>query len=84
MKEACGVVAAHSDREADVVPKILRALEALQHRGQESWGFAVPDRPVFKRLGLVAEWRDYEDEVAGYSGSTGIGYTALTLGPNRP
>ncbi len=74
MKEACGVVAAHSERGVDVVPKILRTLEALQHRGQESWGFAVPDRPVFKRLGLVAEWRDYEDEVAGYAGSTGIGH----------
>jgi len=74
MKEACGVVAAHSDRSADVVPKIIKALEALQHRGQESWGFAIPGRPVFKRLGLVAEWRDYEDEMAGYGGPTGIGH----------
>ena len=74
MKEACGIVVAHSEREVDVVPKILRALEALQHRGQESWGFAVPNRPVFKRLGLVAEWRDYGDEVVGYGGRTGIGH----------
>ncbi|MGP8125455.1 MAG: amidophosphoribosyltransferase [Nitrososphaerales archaeon] len=74
MKEACGVVVAHSERGVDVVPKILRTLEALQHRGQESWGFAVPNRPVFKRLGLVAEWKEHEDEVAGYSGNTGIGH----------
>jgi amidophosphoribosyltransferase len=74
LREACGVVAAHSERGADVVPKILRTLEALQHRGQESWGFAVPNRPVFKRLGLVAEWRECKDEVAGYSGNAGIGH----------
>jgi amidophosphoribosyltransferase len=74
LREACGIVTAHSERGVDVVPKILRTLEALQHRGQESWGFAVPNRPVFKRLGLVAEWREYEDEVSGYSGKTGIGH----------
>lgn len=74
LREACGIVAAHSERGIDVVPKILRALEALQHRGQESWGFAVPNRQVFKRLGLVAEWKEYEDEVAVYSGNTGIGH----------
>ena len=74
LKEACGVVAVHSERSSNVVPRLLRSLEALQHRGQESWGFAVPGRPVFRRLGLVAEWRDYEDEVVGYTGSTGIGH----------
>ena len=74
MKEACGIVVAHSENGTDVVPKVIRALEALQHRGQESWGFAVPFRPVFKRLGLVAEWRESEDEIAGYSGSTAIGH----------
>lgn len=74
MKEACGIVAAQSARGVNVVPKILRALEALQHRGQESWGFAIPNRPVFKRLGLAAEWREFEDEILGYSGSAGIGH----------
>jgi len=74
LKEACGVVAAHSKRGVDVVPKIIRMLEALQHRGQESWGFAVPNKPVFKRLGLVAEWREYEGEVTCYDGNTGIGH----------
>jgi len=74
LKEACGVVAACSERGINVVPRILRMLEALQHRGQESWGLAVLDRPVLKRLGLVAQWRDYEDEVIGYTGDAGIGH----------
>ncbi len=74
MKEACGVVALHSEKGVEVVPKVIRTLEALQHRGQESWGFAVPGKPVFKRLGLVAEWKTYSDEISGYSGSTAIGH----------
>ena len=40
-KEACGVFGAYSSKGTDVVPKILKGLEALQHRGQESWGIAV-------------------------------------------
>ena len=46
----------------------------MQHRGQESWGIAVPNRPVFKRLGLVSEWRVYGEDVKGYSWKTGIGH----------
>ena len=33
-REACGVVGAHSTKGVDVVPKLLKGLEALQHRGR--------------------------------------------------
>ncbi len=47
---------AYSTKGVDVVPKLLKGLEALQHRGQESWGIAVPGKPVFKRMGLAFNW----------------------------
>ncbi|HUI01525.1 MAG TPA: amidophosphoribosyltransferase [Nitrososphaerales archaeon] len=73
-KEACAVVGAHSTRGADVVTKVLKGLEALQHRGQESWGIAVPGRPVFKRMGLAFNWVNFSRELAGYKGISGIGH----------
>ena len=33
---------------------VFDALRALQHRGQEAWGFAVPNKPPFKKVGLVS------------------------------
>jgi amidophosphoribosyltransferase len=74
MKEACGVFAAFSERGTDVLPKVFRGIEALQHRGQESWGLATAGKPVFKRLGLVSEWREFASELSDYSGASGIGH----------
>lgn len=74
MKEKCGVVAARSADGSDVVPKILQGLEALQHRGQESWGIAVPGKPMFRRMGLVTDWNLHAVELAHYCGSSGIGH----------
>lgn len=74
VREACGVVGTYSAKGADVVPKILKGLEALQHRGQESWGMAVEGRPVFKRMGLAFNWYNYAQELAGYKGQAGIGH----------
>jgi len=73
-KEACGVVGAHSSKGTDVVPKILKGLEALQHRGQESWGIAVPGKPVFKRMGLAVNWLNFSRELSTYKGGSGIGH----------
>jgi len=73
-KEACGVFGAHSTKGTDVVPKILKGLEALQHRGQESWGIAVPNKPVFKRMGLAFNWVNFARELGGYKGGSGIGH----------
>ena len=54
VKENCGVVGIYSLSGKNVVPMVFDALRALQHRGQEAWGFAVPNRKPFKRIGLVS------------------------------
>jgi amidophosphoribosyltransferase len=73
-REACGVVGAYSSKGVDVIPKILKGLEALQHRGQESWGMAVEGKPVFKKMGLAFNWYNYTQELIGYKGPAGIGH----------
>jgi amidophosphoribosyltransferase len=74
LKEACGVIAANSSKGVNVIPKLLRGLESLQHRGQESWGIAIPGKPVFKRMGLVVQWYTYARELEAYKGGSGIGH----------
>ena len=54
VKENCGVVGIYSLSGKNVVPMVFDALRALQHRGQEAWGFAVPNKTPFKRVGLVS------------------------------
>ena len=54
VKENCGVVGIYSLTGQNVVPMVFDALRALQHRGQEAWGFAVPNKPPFKKVGLVS------------------------------
>ena len=54
VKENCGVVGIFSLSGKNVVPMVFDALRALQHRGQEAWGFAVPNKPPFKKVGLVS------------------------------
>ncbi len=55
MHEHCGVIGVLSLGEHNVVSMLLSGLEALQHRGQETWGIAVPNRPPFKRFGVVSQ-----------------------------
>jgi amidophosphoribosyltransferase len=52
--EKCGVVGIFSLDGKNVVPLAIDCLRALQHRGQESWGIAVPGKDPFRRLGLVS------------------------------
>lgn len=54
VKENCGVVGIYSLTGKNVIPMVFDALRALQHRGQEAWGFAVPNKAPFKRVGLVS------------------------------
>jgi len=42
MREHCGVIGIFSLEGYNVVPMIISGLEALQHRGQESWGLSQP------------------------------------------
>ena len=52
--ENCGVVGIFSLNNKNVIPFVIDSLRALQHRGQEALGLAVPGKPPFKRLGLVS------------------------------
>jgi amidophosphoribosyltransferase len=52
--ENCGVIGLYSQDNYNVLPFTIDCLRALQHRGQESWGIAVPTKVPFKRLGLVS------------------------------
>ncbi len=54
VKENCGVVGIYSLSETNVIPMAIDALRALQHRGQEAWGLAIPNKEPIKRLGLVS------------------------------
>lgn len=53
-KENCGVIGIYSLSGANVIPMAIDALRALQHRGQEAWGIAIPNKPPLKKLGLVS------------------------------
>jgi amidophosphoribosyltransferase len=54
VKENCGVVGIFSRDGSNVIPMLIDALRALQHRGQEAWGIAIPKKTPLKRLGLVS------------------------------
>lgn len=54
VKENCGVVGIFSRDGTNVIPMVIDALRALQHRGQEAWGIAIPKKTPIKRLGLVS------------------------------
>ena len=75
VKENCGVVGIYSLTGTNVIPMAIDALRALQHRGQEAWGLAVPNKPPLKRLGLVSssspEFRAITKE---YASSAVIGH----------
>ncbi|MBI3840521.1 MAG: amidophosphoribosyltransferase [Thaumarchaeota archaeon] len=73
-KEKCGLFAARSASGQDVVRRTLQGLEALQHRGQESWGVAVAGKPVFRKMGLVANWQLETGQLSSYRGSSAIGH----------
>ncbi len=74
-REKCGIVAAYSYSGKTVMPTIMNALKALQHRGQESWGVAAPNHPPYKKLGLVAEYSyDFTHVMQSMVSPVGIGH----------
>lgn len=80
--ENCGVVGIFSLDNHNVVPFVIDCLRALQHRGQEAWGVAVPGKKPFRQLGLVsASAPDFQKLVKGYKSSAAIGHVRYsTLG----
>jgi len=75
MQEHCGVIGVFSFNKHNVVPMLLMGLESLQHRGQESWGIAVPERLPFKRSGIVSQSVEKESKrIDELNGNVGIGH----------
>jgi amidophosphoribosyltransferase len=75
VKENCGVVGIFSRDGTNVIPMVIDALRALQHRGQEAWGIAIPQKPPLKRLGLVsAASSELQKITEEYSAPAAIGH----------
>ena len=72
--ENCGVIGFFSLNGHNVIPYVIDSLRALQHRGQEAWGFAVPSKPPYKRLGLVSTSRNFKSIVRKYNSHAAIGH----------
>ena len=68
----------------NVVPMVIDALRALQHRGQEAWGIAVPNKPPLKRLGLVSasshEFKKITKEYASHAVIGHVRYSTIGAG----
>jgi amidophosphoribosyltransferase len=74
-KEKCGVIGVFSLSGENVTPLLISGLEALQHRGQETWGISVNGNPTFKRAGVVSQSVEAEyEKISRISGSAGIGH----------
>ncbi len=85
VKENCGVVGIFSLSGTNVVPMVIDALRALQHRGQEAWGIAIPNKPPLKKLGLVSSSSsEFKKICEEYSSSAVIGHVRYsTIGKSN-
>lgn len=73
--ENCGVVGIYSLGGVNVIPYLIDCLRSLQHRGQESWGIAVPKKAPFKKTGLVSRSAsEFDNIITKYSSHIGIGH----------
>ncbi|MCV0398990.1 MAG: amidophosphoribosyltransferase [Nitrosarchaeum sp.] len=69
----------------NVVPMVIDALRALQHRGQEAWGIAIPNREPLKKLGLVSSSSsDFKKICEDYASPAVIGHVRYsTIGKSN-
>ena len=75
VKENCGVVGIFSLSGTNVVPMAIDALRALQHRGQEAWGIAIPNKTPLKKIGLVsASSSEFKTIAEEYTSPSVIGH----------
>jgi amidophosphoribosyltransferase len=75
LHEHCGVIGVFSLGEHNIVSMLLLGLESLQHRGQESWGIAVPNKSTFKRAGVVSQSVEKKPRIlSALTGQSGIGH----------
>jgi len=75
IREHCGVLGIYSSEGINITSMLVSGLQSEQHRGQESWGIAVPNM-VYKKMGLVIEgFHADRDFIAGrFTGGCGIGH----------
>lgn len=80
--ENCGVVGVFSLDGNNVIPFVIDGLRALQHRGQEAWGLAVPGKKPYRQLGLVSSSAaDFQKLVKSHKSRAAIGHVRYsTLG----
>jgi amidophosphoribosyltransferase len=82
--ENCGVVGFFSLDGHNVIPYVLDSLRALQHRGQESWGVAVPSKSPYKSLGLVSASRNFRYLIRKFKSNAAIGHVRYsTIGKSN-
>jgi amidophosphoribosyltransferase len=75
VSENCGVIGVFSLSNHNVLPIVIDSLRALQHRGQESWGIAVPKKNPLKKLGLVSEAAsEFQTIIKKYRSHAAIGH----------
>jgi amidophosphoribosyltransferase len=73
--ENCGVVGIFSQGGYNIIPYLIDCLRSLQHRGQESWGIAIPNKLPFKKLGLISKSaNEFNKIVEKYSSPIAIGH----------
>lgn len=73
--ENCGVVGIYSLGGVNVIPYLIDCLRSLQHRGQESWGIAVPKKAPFKKTGLVSRSAsEFDNIITKFASNIGIGH----------
>ena len=81
VKENCGVVGIFSLDGINVIPMIIDSLRALQHRGQEAWGIAIPNRPPLKKMGLVSasssEFKKISNEYSSFAAIGHVRYSTI-------
>jgi len=81
VKENCGVIGIFSLEGVNVIPMAIDALRALQHRGQEAWGIAIPNKEPMKKLGLVSasasEFKKIAEEYASPSVIGHVRYSTI-------
>src|SRR3989442_3250471 len=85
VKENCGVVGIFSLGGVNIIPMIIDSLRALQHRGQEAWGLAVPKKNPYKQLGLVSGAVSEFDKITKeYASHAAIGHVRYsTIGKSN-
>ena len=81
VKENCGVVGIFSQDGINVIPMLIDSLRALQHRGQEAWGIAVPNKTPLKKLGLVSgsasEFKKISEDYSSFAAIGHVRYSTI-------